>query len=202
MRGGVLHAGDRVTLAPQPVMAQSAGGGMPMRTPDGQPVISGVFTFRTLTPLQRPTQFEGKETLTAAEAAEFEASERRRQIWGANCVRNDMLGKPLSDFGLSRAVCVCRPDSAARPLASMPECWSASRGTCSCIWSSATSPTPSRGLGPSARSCGPLPWEPSPETMMEGLNPFQVFNDFTVRPIVHIEGAVPVLEGGRWDGDG
>ena len=37
---------------------------------------------------------------------------------------------------------------------------------------------------------------------MEGLNPFQVFNDFTVRPIVHIEGAVPVLEGGRWDGDG
>ena len=68
-----------LTLAPQPVMAQSAGGGMPMRTPDGQPDVSGVFTFRTLTPLQRPTQFEGIETLTAEEAAEFEASERRRQ---------------------------------------------------------------------------------------------------------------------------
>ena len=64
----------------------------------------------TLTPLQRPTQFEGKETLTAAEAAEFEASERRRQIWGANCVRNDIIGKPLSDFGPARAVRVCRPD--------------------------------------------------------------------------------------------
>ena len=66
-------------LVPQPITAQSAGGGMPMRTPDGQPDVSGVFTFRTLTPLQRPTQFEGKETLTAEEAAEFEASERRRQ---------------------------------------------------------------------------------------------------------------------------
>ena len=68
-----------LALVPQPVMGQSAGGGMPMRTPDGQPDISGVFTFRTLTPLQRPTQFEGKATLTAEEAAEFEASERRRQ---------------------------------------------------------------------------------------------------------------------------
>ena len=66
-------------LVPQPITAQSAGSGMPMRTPDGQPDVSGVFTFRTLTPLQRPTQFEGKETLTAEEAAEFEASERRRQ---------------------------------------------------------------------------------------------------------------------------
>jgi len=52
---------------------------MPMRTPDGQPDISGIFTFRTLTPLQRPRQFEGRETLTAEEAAAFEASERRRQ---------------------------------------------------------------------------------------------------------------------------
>ena len=66
-------------LVPQPITAQSAGSGMPMRTPDGQPDVSGVFTFRTLTPLQRPIQFEGKENLTAEEAAEFEASERRRQ---------------------------------------------------------------------------------------------------------------------------
>ena len=52
---------------------------MPMRTPDGQPDISGIFTFRTLTPYQRPEQFAGKETLSAEEAAAFEASERRRQ---------------------------------------------------------------------------------------------------------------------------
>ena len=66
-------------LVPQPITAQSAGGGMPMRTPDGQPDVSGIFTFRTLTPLERPTQFEGRENLTAEEAAVFESSERTRQ---------------------------------------------------------------------------------------------------------------------------
>ena len=68
-----------LTLAPRPVVAQSVGGGMAMRTPDGQPDVSGTFTFRTLTPLQRPIQFEGRENLTVEEAAAFEASERRRQ---------------------------------------------------------------------------------------------------------------------------
>jgi len=68
-----------LTVAPQPVTAQSTSDGMPMRTLDGQPNISGVFTFRTLTPLQRPNQFEGRENLTAEEAADFESSERTRQ---------------------------------------------------------------------------------------------------------------------------
>ena len=66
-------------LAPHPAVAQSSDRTMPVRTPDGQPDISGTFTFRTLTPFERPTQFEGRETLTLEEAAEFEASERRRQ---------------------------------------------------------------------------------------------------------------------------
>jgi hypothetical protein len=68
-----------LTLAPQPVMAQAGGGAMPMRTPDGQPDVSGTFTYRTLTPLQRPLQFEGRESLTPEDAAAFEASERTRQ---------------------------------------------------------------------------------------------------------------------------
>ena len=51
---------------------------MPMRTPDGQPDVSGTFTFRTLTPFQRPEQFEGLENLSPEEAAAFEASERTR----------------------------------------------------------------------------------------------------------------------------
>ena len=67
-----------LTLAFQPVMAQTAGE-MPMRTPDGQPDVSGIFTFRTLTPLERPTQFEGRDSLSVEEAAAFEASERTRQ---------------------------------------------------------------------------------------------------------------------------
>ena len=68
-----------LTLAPPPTVAQSGDRTMPMRTPDGQPDVSGTFTFRTLTPFQRPQQFEGQETLSAEEAAVFEASERRRQ---------------------------------------------------------------------------------------------------------------------------
>ena len=40
-------------LAAPPAAAQSGERTMPMRTPDGQPDVSGTFTFRTLTPFQR-----------------------------------------------------------------------------------------------------------------------------------------------------
>jgi hypothetical protein len=50
-----------------------------MRRPHGDPDISGTFTFRTLTPFQRPEQFAELETLDAETAASFEASERTRQ---------------------------------------------------------------------------------------------------------------------------
>ena len=49
-----------------------------VRTPDGQPDISGIFTFRTLTPLQRPSALGDQETLDPESAAQFEASERIR----------------------------------------------------------------------------------------------------------------------------
>ena len=68
-----------LTLTVGTVMTQSDGSGMPMRTPNGQPHISGTFTFRTLTPMQRPAQFDGRETLSPEAAAAFEASERTRQ---------------------------------------------------------------------------------------------------------------------------
>ena len=48
------------------------------RTPDGVPDLQGVFTFRTITPMQRPAQLEGKVTLSAEEAAAFEAAENTR----------------------------------------------------------------------------------------------------------------------------
>ena len=66
-------------IAGAPALAQSPAPATPMRTPDGQPHISGTFTFRTITPFQRPSQFEGLETLDAETAAAFEASERTRQ---------------------------------------------------------------------------------------------------------------------------
>ena len=62
-------------LAPLQLGAQSDE---VMRTPDGQPHISGIFTFRTLTPLERPAALEGRERLSLEEAAQFEASERIR----------------------------------------------------------------------------------------------------------------------------
>ena len=67
-----------VLVAPLPAAAQSDGGSTPRVTADGQPDISGIFTFRTLTPLQRPEALAEQENLTAEEAATFEASERTR----------------------------------------------------------------------------------------------------------------------------
>ena len=67
-----------LAFAAPPALAQSDDG-MPMRTPDGHPDISGTFTFRTLTPMQRPARFADLETLDPETAAAFEASERTRQ---------------------------------------------------------------------------------------------------------------------------
>jgi hypothetical protein len=50
----------------------------PPRTPDGKPDLQGTFTFRTITPLQRPAALAGKDTLTPEEAAAFETSENIR----------------------------------------------------------------------------------------------------------------------------
>jgi len=68
-----------LTLVPLSATAQSGEPSTPMRTPDGQPDVSGIFTFRTITPFERPTQFADRETLSSEEAAAFEASERTRQ---------------------------------------------------------------------------------------------------------------------------
>ena len=68
-----------LTLAPSTALAQPGDAAMPMRTPDGQPDVSGIFTFRTLTPLERPEQFEGVDQLSSEDATVFEAAERIRR---------------------------------------------------------------------------------------------------------------------------
>jgi len=45
----------------------------------GHPDLQGTYTFRTITPLERPPELAGKEVLTPEEAAEWEAYENRRQ---------------------------------------------------------------------------------------------------------------------------
>jgi hypothetical protein len=68
-----MAAAMALALVPVSATAQS------IRTPDGQPDVSGTFTFRTITPFERPSQFADQETLDAETAAAFEASERTRQ---------------------------------------------------------------------------------------------------------------------------
>ena len=48
------------------------GRGAPPRTREGRPDLQGVWSYATLTPLERPAEFAGKAFLTAAEAADFE----------------------------------------------------------------------------------------------------------------------------------
>ena len=74
------RAGEGVagrTLAPLPAAAQSKAS-TPSRTPDGKPNLAGIYSFSTITPLQRPDALAGKATLTEEEAAAFEASENTR----------------------------------------------------------------------------------------------------------------------------
>ena len=60
------------------IETEARSGWTPPRTPEGVPDLQGVFTFRTITPMQRPPQLEGKVTLSAEEAAAFEAAENSR----------------------------------------------------------------------------------------------------------------------------
>ena len=49
------------------------------RTEHGHPDMQGTYTFRTITPLQRPPELADKATLTPEEAAEWESYENTRQ---------------------------------------------------------------------------------------------------------------------------
>ncbi len=66
-----------VTLALLDASAQGRGS-TPSRTPDEKPDLSGVYSFSTVTPLQRPEALAGKATLTDEEAAAFEKAENTR----------------------------------------------------------------------------------------------------------------------------
>jgi hypothetical protein len=49
------------------------------RTPWGHPDLQGIWDYRTITPLERPSALSGKSVLTDDEAAIFERDENRRQ---------------------------------------------------------------------------------------------------------------------------
>ena len=67
-----------VTLPSLPAVAQSKAPAS-ARTAEGKPNLEGIYSFSTITPLQRPEALAGKATLTSEEAVTFEASENTRQ---------------------------------------------------------------------------------------------------------------------------
>jgi hypothetical protein len=74
-----------------PALAQSKW--TPPKTVDGQPDLQGVWTNVTITPLERPAEFAGKEFLTEQEAAAYEKQVRER----TNADRRD--GGAEADLG-------------------------------------------------------------------------------------------------------
>ncbi len=72
---GSLMVGALLLCAAHPVAAQSD---VP-RTPWGDPDLQGVWDFRTITPLQRPTDLADKEFLTEDEAAKRNESAVERE---------------------------------------------------------------------------------------------------------------------------
>ena len=67
--GFVLFAA--AALAPLSAAGQSKKASTPSRTPDGKPNLAGIYSFSTITPLQRPDALAGKDTLNDEEAATF-----------------------------------------------------------------------------------------------------------------------------------
>jgi hypothetical protein len=55
------------------------------RTPDGRPDLQGLWSYATLTPLERPAEFAGKEFLSEQEVAEYE----KRRLRDNNMDRRD-----------------------------------------------------------------------------------------------------------------
>ena len=80
--GIALTAATIVVLIPIAVAGQTrsatSSGATPPVTTWGDPDLQGIWDFRTITPMERPSQFAGKEVLTDEEAASFEQEENLR----------------------------------------------------------------------------------------------------------------------------
>src|SRR5215470_1335376 len=78
-RNRLLLSGFALLTALSSSAAAQSKAPAPARTPDGKPDLAGIYSFSTITPLQRPEALAGKATLSDEEAVSFEASENQRQ---------------------------------------------------------------------------------------------------------------------------
>jgi len=80
------------------------------RTADGQPDLQGIWSFATITPLERPPELAGKEFFaTDKEAADYEADVRKRN----NMDRRDGpaeqdVGRAYNDFWYDRGTKIAK----------------------------------------------------------------------------------------------
>jgi len=79
---GFALAAGAATVAAGPGSSAAPRGWVLERTPDGRPDFQGVWANNTVTPLQRPKQWENKSALTDAEVADL-------QKFAARIVEND-----------------------------------------------------------------------------------------------------------------
>ena len=82
----VILMGAVLLLTPLVITAQT-------KSSSAKPDLQGIWTNATVTPLERPKQFEGKEFITKADAAEFE----KQAVYDANGDRRD--GGAEADVG-------------------------------------------------------------------------------------------------------
>ena len=86
-----------VALAPALAAGQSGAEAPSLRTAWGDPALSGIWDFRSITPLQRPAEHADREFLTAEEAANLEQATVDREL--------ELLLRP------ARRTRACTPDS-------------------------------------------------------------------------------------------
>jgi hypothetical protein len=95
LAGAMQMFGQVLPFAAKPAAATTPKVWTPPRTPDGQPDLQGVWINSTLTPLERPAEFAGKEFLTEQEAADY----MKRLLQQVNTDRRD--GGAQVDVGRS-----------------------------------------------------------------------------------------------------
>src|SRR5262252_532068 len=118
----VILMGAVFLLTPLVITAQT-------KSSSAKPDLQGIWTNATVTPLERPKQFEGKEFITKADAAEFE----KQAVYDANGDRRDGgaeadVGRAYNEFWRDRgkvvstmrsSLIVDPPDGKVPPL--LPE---------------------------------------------------------------------------------